>query len=133
MNNELLTIFVGVIAVCMIFITVTITVIGLQALKTMKRTHEFIDSMQNELSFLSTKVVLTLHEANELIGSLKTEVHTLSIKSFSALHELHEMLSYVHAQTKSLALKASNGIAKVTVGSLAIDALFNFFNKKKTK
>ncbi|MDD2357666.1 MAG: hypothetical protein PHX13_07135 [Thiovulaceae bacterium] len=133
MNNELLTIFVGIIAICMILITVVIAVIGLQALNTIKRVHEFIDSTQNELSFLSTKAALTLHEASELIVSLKMEVHTLGAKSLSTLHELHEMLGYLHAQTKSLALKASNGIAKVTLGSLAIDALFNFFNKKKTK
>ncbi len=133
MNNELLTVFVGVIAVCMILITVLMAVVGLQALKTMKKVHQFIDSMQSELSFLSTKVVLTLHETNELIGSLKTEMRSLSAKSLSTLYELHEMLGYLHVQTKSLALKASNGIAKVTLGSLAIDALFRFFNKNKTK
>jgi uncharacterized protein YoxC len=133
MNNELLTIFVGIIAVCMIFITVILAVVGLQALKTMKKVHEFIDSVHSELSFLSTKVALTLHETNELITSMKSEMRILGAKSLSTLYELHEILSYLHAQTKSLALKASNGIAKVTVGSLAIDALFRLFKKNKTK
>ena len=131
MNNELLTIFVGIIAICMLFITIAIVFIGLQAFKTMKRTYEFIDSIQNELSFLSTKAALTLHEMNELMSNLKTETHSLGTKSLLTLDKVHEILSYVHDETKSLALKASNGIAKVTLGSLAIDAIFKFFNKHK--
>lgn len=130
MNNELLTIFVGIIAACMVFMTVVVVVIGLQIFKTMKRAHKFIDSVQNELSFLSTKAALTLHEMNELIGNLKAETRSLGGKSLAALNELHELIGYFHEQAKSLALKASNGIAKVTFGSLAIGALSQFFKKK---
>ena len=133
MNNELLTVFVGIIAVCMILITGMIAVIGLQVFKTMKRVHEFIDNIQSELNLLSSKMASTLHEANELLRSLKIEIHALGTKSLLTLHELHEMLTYLHVQTKSLALKASEGIARVTLGSLAIDALFKFFNKNKTQ
>lgn len=130
MNGEWMTVFVGIIALCMVFITVVIIVIGLQTLKTMKRVHEFIGQAQNEISFLSTKIVLTLHEINELIAHLKIETHSLSEKSLMALHEAHDMLDYLHSQTKDLALKASNGIAKVTVGSLIIGALSQFLKKK---
>ncbi|MDD5158143.1 hypothetical protein [Sulfurimonas sp.] len=133
MNNELLTIFVGIIAVCMVFISIVVVVIGLQVFKTMKRLHGFIDSVQSELSFLSTKAALTLHEVNELIGSLKIETRSLGAKSLAGLHELHELIGYLHEQTKSLALKASNGIAKVTFGSLAIGALSQFFKKKSNQ
>lgn len=132
MDNQMLVVFVGVIALCMLFITIVIVLIGLQALKTMKRVHEFIGHAQNELSFLSTKAALTLHELNELIVQLKGETRTLSQKGLEALHEAHEMIDYLHSQTKALALKASNGIAKVTMGSLLIGALSQFLKKKNT-
>jgi uncharacterized protein YoxC len=131
MNNELLTIFVGIIAVCMLLITVAIVLIGIQAVKTMKRIHEFIDSIQNELSFLSTKAALTLHEMNEMMSNLKTETHSLGTRSLLTLDKLYAILGYIHVEIQSLALKASSGITKVTFGSLAIDAIFKFFNKDK--
>lgn len=130
MNGEWLTIFVGIIAICMVFITMVIVFIGLQTLQTMKRVHEFIGQAQSEISFLSTKVALTLHEINELIAHLKEESRAISDKSKLSLHELHDLISYVHDETKSLAIKASNGIAKVTIGSLAIGALSQMLKKK---
>lgn len=133
MSGEWMTIFVGVIAICMVFITVVIVFIGLEALKTMKRVHEFIGLAQNEISFLSTKAALTLHEINELISLLKVETKALSQKSFLALHEAHDMIDFLHTQTKSLALKASNGIAKVTIGSLIIGALSQLLKKKSNQ
>ena len=131
MDNQLLTIFVGVIALCSVFITAVIIVIGLHALKTMQQLHEFTAHVQNELSFLSTKAALTLHEVNELIVHLKEETRSIGDKSKLSLHELHDLISFVHDETKSLALKASNGIAKVTIGSLAIGALSQMLKKKK--
>lgn len=130
MNGEWMTIFIGVIAACMIFITVVIIMIGLHTLQTMKRFHEFLGQAQHEISFLSTKAAVTLHEINELIAHLKIETHSLSEKSLLALHEAHDMIDYLHSQTKDLALKASNGIAKVTMGSLIIGALSQLLKKK---
>lgn len=130
MSGEWMTIFVGIIAICMVFITTVIIFIGLQTLKTMKRVHEFIGQAQSEISFLSTKAALTLHEINELIAHLKVETHSISEKSLMALHEAHDLVAYVHDETKTLALKASNGIAKVTVGSLLIGALSQILKKK---
>lgn len=130
MDNQLLTIFVGVIALCTVFITAVIIMIGLHALKTMKQLQEIASHLQNELSFLSTKAALTLHEINELILHLKEETRSISDKSKLSLHELHDLISFVHDETKSLALKASNGIAKVTVGSLAIGALAQILKKR---
>ncbi|MBD3799309.1 hypothetical protein [Sulfuricurvum sp.] len=132
MDNQLLTVFVGIIALCSIFISVIIILIGFHTLKTMKQLQEVVTHLQNELSFLSTKVALTLHEVNELINHLKVEIRSISDKSKLSLHELHELISFVHDETKSLAIKASNGIAKVTIGSLAIGALSQIL-KKKTK
>lgn len=130
MGGEWMTIFVGIIAICMVFITTVIIFIGLQTLKTMKRVHEFIGQAQSEISFLSTKAALTLHEINELIAHLKIETRSISEKSLMALHEAHDLISYVHDETKTLALKASSGIAKVTVGSLLIGALSQILKKK---
>lgn len=132
MDQQMMTIFIGIIALCMVLITSVLILIGLQALKTMKRVHEFIAAAQVELSFISTKVALTLHETNELIIQLKSETRTLSQKALLALHETHDMLDYLHTQTKNLALKASNGIAKVTMGSLIIGALSQLLKKKST-
>jgi hypothetical protein len=130
MNVDLMTIFVGIIALCMVLITTVIVVIGVQTLQTMKRVHAFIGLAQNEISFLSSKVALTLHEINELIAHLKDETRALSDKSKLSLHELHDLISYLHDETKSLAVKASNGIAKVTIASLAIGALSQMLKKK---
>lgn len=132
MENEWLTIFVGVIAVCMLVITAVIIFIGVQTVRTMQRVHDFIAHMQNELSFLSTKAATTLHEVNELLAHLRGETRSVSEKSMLALHEIRDLIAYIHTETQSLALKASNGIAKVTFGSLAIGALSQIF-KKKTK
>jgi uncharacterized protein YoxC len=131
MNDAgLLTLFVGIIALCMVVITSVMLFIGVHSIKTMQKTQEFIAHIQNELSFLSTKGALTLHEINALLTHLKEETKVLSDKSKLSLHELHDLISYLHDETKELALKASNGIAKVTIGSLAIGALSQFFKKK---
>jgi uncharacterized protein YoxC len=131
-EQELLTVFVGVIAACMVFITTVIIVIGVQMFKTAQRLQEFIGHAQNELSIISTKAVVTLHDISELLVHLKDETSSVSEKSRMALHEVHDLISYIHTETQSLALKASNGIAKVTIGTLAIGALSQIF-KKKTK
>lgn len=133
MESEYLTMYVGIIAGCMVIITLTVIVVGLQTFKTMKRTHLFLESMQHELGFISTKAALTFHEFNEFLGYLKIETSSLGAKSSLALEELHEMINYIHVETKSLAYKASAGIAKVTLGSLVIDGLFKFIQKDKKK
>lgn len=129
-EQQLLTLFVGVIAICMVFITIVIVLIGINSIKTMEKAQEFMAHLQNELSFLSTKAILTLHEVNGLLGQLKEETKSIGEKSKLSLHELHDLISYLHDETKELALKASNGIAKVTIGSLAIGALSQFLKKK---
>jgi len=129
MNTELLTLFVGIIAVCMVIITVVIALIGFHTVKMMQKTQEFIAIVQNELSFLTTKAASTLYEVNDFIKHLKEQTTPISEKTLSALHEIHDLVSYIHEQTRSLAMKASGGIAKVTVGSLAIGALAQIFKK----
>ena len=129
-EQQLLILFVGIIAICMLFITIVIVYIGINSVKTMNKVHEFTAHLQNELSFISGKAVVTLQDVSELLGQLKGETRSLSEKSLMSLHELHGLISFLHDETKSLALKASNGIAKVTIGTLAIGALSQFFKKK---
>lgn len=129
-EQELLLIFVGIIAVCMVVITGVIIFIGVQTVKTMQTMHDFVDHAKNELSFLSTKAAVTLHDISELLVHLKGETRSVSEKSLLALHEMRNLIAYVHDETKTLALKASNGIAKVTIGTLAIGAMSQFFKKK---
>lgn len=130
MNNETLTIFVGIIAACMLIITLVVVFIGYHAIQTMRKGNEFIAQVQHELSFLTTKGALTLHEVNEFIKNLKEQTQPISEKSLSALHEIRELVSFIHEEAKELTVKASNGIAKVTIGSLAIGALAQIFKKK---
>ena len=129
-EQQLLILFVGIIAICMMLITAVIVYIGINSIKTMNKVHEFIAHLQNELSFISGKAVVTLQDVSELLGQLKGETRSISEKSLMSLHELHALISFIHDETKSLALKASNGIAKVTIGTLAIGALSQFFKKK---
>ncbi len=98
----------------------------------MHKVHEFITHAQNELSFISGKAVVTLQDVSELLGQLKGETRSITEKSLISLHEMHALIAFLHDETKSLALKASNGIAKVTFGTLVIGALSQFFKKKPT-
>ncbi|MDD3770515.1 hypothetical protein E0765_09570 [Sulfuricurvum sp. IAE1] len=132
-EQELLIIFTGIIAVCMVFITAVIVVIGVMAFKTFRRLNEFIGHVQNELSFISTKAAVTLHDVSELLAHLKDETRSISEKSLLALHEVRDLISYIHTETQSLALKASNAIAKVTIGTLAIGAMSQIFKKKSNE
>lgn len=129
-DQQLLTLFVGIIALCMVIITTVIVFIGIHSVKTMQKMHEFVAHVQNELSFLSTKAAVTLHDVSELLGHLKGETRAVSEKSVLALHEVRALIAYIHDETKSLALSASNGIAKVTIGTLVIGALSQLFKKK---
>lgn len=130
MEGGTLTLFVGIIAACMVIITLVVIVIGIQLFKTVQRVHEFIAIAQNELSFISSKAVVTLHDVSELLSHLKEESTSIGDKTRLALHEVRDLIAYIHTETQGLALKASNGIAKVTVGTLAIGALSQIFRKK---
>lgn len=130
MNNDLLTFFVGIIAACMVLITIVIALIGMHAVRLMQKTQDFMQSAQNEFGSLGMKAAVTLQEVNNLLSHLKDQSGSISDKSLSALHEIRELVTYIHEETKDLALKASNGIAKVTIGSLAIGALAQMFKKQ---
>lgn len=130
MNHDLLILFVGIIAACMVVITLVIALIGLHAIRLMQKLQEFMYYAQSEFGSLGMKAAVTLQEINNLLIHPKEQSGSISDKSLSALHEIRELVTYIHEQTKDLALKASNGIAKVTIGSLAIGALSQIFKKQ---
>lgn len=125
-----LTLAVEVIAVCMVLITLVVIVSGVVFVSTLKKLDRLMSDAKSQLNILSVKVLDTLHSAETLMGELRGQSGTIGKKSLDILHEAHDMLEYMHSQTKSLAVKASNGIAKVTVGSLAIGALTQLLRKK---
>ena len=97
-ESGMITVFVGIMAVCMVIMTVVVVIIGLEIHKTMKRLQTFVSHTEKELTYVFSKAVLSFHE-------------------------LHQLTRYLHAQTKTLTLKASSGIAKVTLGSLLVSVV----------
>lgn len=132
MDNQLMIIFIGIIAVCMVIITSILLYIGFEIIQSIKMINNFVAHIENELSFLSTKAAVTLHDLSELVQQLKGETRNIGEKGQLALHEVRNLVAFLHDQAQSLALKASNGIAKVTIGTLAIGALSQIFKKNKS-
>ncbi|MBN2722412.1 MAG: hypothetical protein JXQ77_06295 [Campylobacterales bacterium] len=62
MDNQVLTWLVGVIAFCMVFATVIVVLIGINAIKIMKRVDRLLLTSQNDLTLLSGQALKTLHE-----------------------------------------------------------------------
>ncbi len=129
-EQELLLIFLGIIAFCMVIITAAIVFIAIQSARTRQKMDAFVSHLQNELSFISSKAAVTLHDVSELLTHLKGQTHTLGEKSMLTLHEVRNLVAYLHDETRTLALKASNGITKATLGTLAIGAFSQFLKKK---
>ncbi|MBN2249079.1 MAG: hypothetical protein JW682_01940 [Campylobacterales bacterium] len=96
--------FLGIIAICMVIITVIIIFSAIQYTKTMHKVNTFIALGQDELSTLSSNLNVITQESSDLMQKLGYE-------------------------SQFLTLRASNGIAKLTNASLAFKAFSQFFNK----
>lgn len=132
MDHQLMTVFIGIIAVCMVIITTIVLYIGLEVIRSIKTINKFVAHIENELSFISTKAAIALHDLSEFIQQLKGESRNIGEKGQLALNEVRNLVSFLHDEAQSLALKASNGIAKVTIGTLAIGVLSQIFKKNKS-
>ncbi len=97
-ESGMITVLMGIMAVCMVIMTVVVVIVGLEVHKTMKQLQTFVTHTEKELTLLFAKAILSFHE-------------------------LHQLIRYLHSQTKALTLKASNGIAKVTLASLLVSAV----------
>ncbi|HEO97857.1 MAG TPA: hypothetical protein ENO02_00995 [Epsilonproteobacteria bacterium] len=96
--------FLGIIAICMVIITVIIIFSAIQYTKTMHKVNTFIALGQDELSTLSSNLNVITQESSDLMQKLGYE-------------------------SQFLTLRASSGIAKLTNASLAFKAFSQFFNK----
>lgn len=109
MNDpQLLTLFIGIIMVCMVIIATAIVFLSISHIKAMHKATAFIALGQNELSGLCQKATFMLDDVSELIATLEEKSHFL-------------------------AQKASGGIAQLTNVSIAIKAFSQLFNKNSTQ
>lgn len=106
-DQQLLTLFVGIIMVCMVIIATAIVFLTIKHITAMHKATAFIALSQNELSGLCQKATFMLDDVSELIATLEEKSHFL-------------------------ALKASGGIAQLTNVSTAIKTFSQLFNKNST-
>lgn len=103
-DQQLLLLFLGIIAICMVVITVVIILVAIQYTKTIHKVNTFITVGQNSLYALSNTLSVITQESSKLAQKLGEE-------------------------SQFLTLKASSGIATITNASLAFKAFSQFFNK----
>ena len=106
-DQQLLTLFIGIIMVCMVIIATAIVFLSIKHITAMHKATAFIALGQNELSGLCQKAAFMLDDVSELIATLDEKTHFL-------------------------ALKASGGIAQLTNVSIAIKTFSQLFNKNST-
>ncbi len=103
-DQQLLLLFLGIIAICMVIITAIIIFVAIQHIKTMHKVNTFIAVSQNGIYTLSNNLSAITEEGSELLGRLGEE-------------------------SQFLTFKASSSIAKLTNASLAFKAIAQFFTK----
>jgi predicted PurR-regulated permease PerM len=103
-EQQHLSLFLEIIAICMIIITVAIVFVAIEYVKTMHKVNTIIATGQEGLC------------------SLSSNLSTITQKS-------SEVLEGLGVQTQFLALKASTSMTKFTNASLAFKAITQFFKK----
>lgn len=106
-DQQLLTLFIGIIMVCMVIIATAIVFLTIKHIQAMHKATAFIALSQNELSGLCQKATFMLDDVSEIIATLEEKSHFL-------------------------ALKASGSIAQLTHVSTAIKTFSQLFNKNST-
>lgn len=96
--------FLGIIAICMIVITVVIIFVAIQYAKTINKVNVIIDLGQDKLSTLSSNLSVITQESSDLLKKLGNE-------------------------SQFLTFRASNCISKLNNASLAFKAFSQFFKK----
>ena len=74
-DQQLLSLFVGIIMVCMVIIAIAIVFLTLKHIQTMHKATAFIALSQNELSQLCNKATFMLDDVSELIATLEEKTH----------------------------------------------------------
>lgn len=103
-DQELLLLFLGIIAICMIIITAGII-------------------------FVVIKHTKTMNKANILMALCKDELYTLSNNFSLITKDSCDLLKKVGNESQLLTFKASSGITKLTNASIAMKAFSQLFKK----
>ena len=103
-DQQLLLLFLGIIAMCMFIITVMIIFFTIQHTKTMHKVNAFITLSQDSLSTFSSNLSVITQESSDLLKKLGDE-------------------------SQFLKFRASNSIAKLTNASLVFNAFSQLFKK----
>ncbi|HQR74478.1 MAG TPA: hypothetical protein PLH07_07050 [Sulfurovum sp.] len=99
--------FLGIIALCMVIMTVIIIFSAIQHTRTMHKVNTFITLGQDGLTTLTNNLNVITQESSDLLQKLGNE-------------------------SQFLTFRASNGITKLTNASLAMKAFSQFFKKNPT-
>jgi len=81
MESGLITFFVGIIAVCMVVITILAVQITLKMNKSINHFDECVAHAHSELQFLSTKLALTLEEIHDVILKVSNSIAKVTMGS----------------------------------------------------
>ena len=87
-DQQLLTLFIGIIMVCMVIIATAIVFFTLKHITAMHKATAFIALGQNELSGLCQKATFMLDDVSELIATLEEKSHFLAHKASGSIAQL---------------------------------------------
>jgi len=84
-DQQLLSLFIGIIMVCMVIIATAIVFLTIKHIQTMHKATAFIALGQNELSTLCQKATFMLDDVSELIATLEEKSHFLAQKASGSI------------------------------------------------
>lgn len=87
-DQQLLTLFIGIIMVCMVIIAAAIVFLTIKHISAMHKATAFIALGQNELSGLCQKATFMLDDVSELIATLEEKSHFLALKASGSIAQL---------------------------------------------
>lgn len=87
-DQQLLTLFIGIIMVCMVIISTAIVFLTIKHITAMHKATAFIALGQNELSGLCQKATFILDDVSELIATLEEKSHFLAQKASGSIAQL---------------------------------------------
>lgn len=96
-DQQLLTLFVGIIMLCMVIIATAIVFLSITHITAMRKATAFIDQSQNELSALYQKASLMLDDVSELIATIEEKSHFLALKASVSIAKLNNVTTTIKA------------------------------------
>ncbi|MDD4506182.1 MAG: hypothetical protein PHE60_07420 [Sulfurospirillaceae bacterium] len=87
-DQQLLTLFIGIIMVCMVIIAAAIVFLTIKHITAMHKATAFIALSQNELSGFCQKATFMLDDVSDLIATLEEKSHFLALKASGSIAQL---------------------------------------------